>query len=137
MQMGHADGPGSPAADMQGIHFLFAHRDSITRTVTEVPQGVRTVTETDDPEVTPQLQAHVEAMYARLKDGAPIHARDPLFASLFRNADRIDARIEKTPKGVRVTETSSDSDVVKLIRKHAEVVSAFLKNGMPEMMKDH
>jgi hypothetical protein len=136
--MGH-DGKagGSAGADMQGIHFLFAHRDSITRTVKEVPGGVQTVTESDDAEVAPQLHAHVQAMYARLKDGAPIHARDPLFAELFRNADRIDARIEKTPKGVRVTETSSAPEVVKLIRRHAEVVSAFLKNGMPEMMKNH
>jgi hypothetical protein len=138
MGMGHGDHPGDAhGADMQGIHFLFAHRDAITRTVTEVPQGVRTLTETDDPAVVPQLQEHVQAMYARLKEGRPIHARDPLFAALFRNAGRIDARIEKTAKGVRVTETSSDPEVVALIRRHAETVSAFLKNGMPEMMKNH
>ena len=122
---------------MMGIHFLFAHRDEITRTVTEVPSGVRTLTETDDPTVTTQLQAHVQAMYDRLKDGRPIHAGDPLFAALFRNADKIDVRIEKTAKGLRVTETSADPEVVKLIRRHAEVVSLFLANGMPDMMKSH
>jgi hypothetical protein len=131
---GMTDGHG---ADMQGIHFLFAHRDAIQRTVTEIPGGVRTVTETDDPYIAAQLQQHVQAMYARLKEGRPIHARDPLFAALFRNADRIEVRIEKTAKGLRVTETSADAEVVTLIRRHAQVVSLFLANGMPEMMRSH
>lgn len=131
---GMKDGHGE---DMAAIHFLFANRAAITRTVTEIPGGVRTVTETDDPAVATQLRAHVEAMYARMKEGRPIHARDPLFAALFRNADRIDLRIEKTAKGLRVSETSADAEVVKLIRQHAAVVSLFLANGMPEMMKNH
>jgi hypothetical protein len=132
--MGHGGGHG---ADMRGIHFLFAHRNSIVRTVTEIPGGVRTLTEADDPAVTAQLQQHVEAMSARLKEGRPINARDPLFAALFRNADKIDVQIEKTTKGLRVTETSADPDVVTLIRRHAAVVGAFIANGMPEMMKGH
>ena len=136
--MQHGGGmQGDHGEDMAAIHFLFAHRAEISRTVTEIPRGVRTLTETDDPAVAAQLRGHVEAMYARLKEGRPIHARDPLFAALFRNADRIDVRIEKTAKGLRVSETSADAEVVKLIRKHAEVVSLFLANGMPEMMKSH
>jgi hypothetical protein len=123
--------------DMAAIHFLFAHREAISRTVTEIPGGVRTLTEAEDPAVVAGLRSHVEAMYARLKEGRPIHARDPLFAALFRNAERIDVRIEKTAKGLRVSETSADAEVVKLLRKHAEVVSLFLANGMPEMMRNH
>jgi hypothetical protein len=34
-------------------------------------------------------------------------------------------------------ETSKDAYVVKLLQAHAEVVSAFLANGMSEMMKNH
>lgn len=136
--MQHGGGSqGSHGEDMAAIHFLFAHRAAISRTVTEIPGGVRTVTETEDPAVAAQLREHVEAMYARLTEGRPIHARDPLFAALFRNAERIHVRIEKTAKGLRVSETSADAEVVKLIRKHAEVVSQFLANGMPEMMKSH
>jgi uncharacterized protein len=136
--VGHGGGAGTGhGTDMMGIHALFAHRKSITRTVTEIPGGVRTITESADPEVTVQLQEHVQAMYARLKEGRPIHARDPLFAALFHNADKIDVRIETTAKGLRVTETSTDPDVVKLIRRHAHVVSLFITNGMPEMMKNH
>jgi uncharacterized protein len=136
MQHGRGMG-GGHGVDMKAIHFLFANRDAIRRTVTKIPGGIRTLTETDDPEVAAQLQEHVQAMYARLKAGRPIHARDPLFAALFRNADRIDVRIDKTAKGLRVRETSTDPEVAKLIRRHAEVVSLFLANGMPEMMKNH
>lgn len=55
-------------------------------------------------------------MLARVKDGRPIHRRDPLFAELFRFADRIEARYERTVRGVRVIETSQDPYVVKLIQ---------------------
>ena len=90
------------------------------------------------PAVAAQLRGHVRG-HVRSAQGrsARFHARDPLFAALFRNADRIDVRIEKTAKGLQVSETSADAEVVKLIRKHAEVVSLFLANGMPEMMKSH
>ena len=72
-----------------------------------------------------------------VKEGRPIHQRDPLFAELFKNADRIEARHELTTGGVRVIETSKDAYVVKLLQAHAEVVSAFLAHGMSEMMKNH
>jgi len=134
---GHgADGPGH-GADMAGIHFLFAHRSEIRRTVVQIPGGVRTTTEADDPVVAAQLQEHVRAMYARLEDGRPINARDPLFAALFENADKIDVKMEPTAHGLTVTETSKDANVTKLIRRHAEVVGRFIANGMHEMMRSH
>jgi hypothetical protein len=132
---GHGGDASGPGGDMTGIHFLFAHRDEIRRTVVQIPGGVRTTTEADDPAVTAQLQEHVRAMYARLKDGRPINARDPLFAALFKNADKIDVKIEPTAHGLTVTETSKDANVTKLIRRHAEVVGLFIANGMHEMMQ--
>ena len=76
-------------------------------------------------------------MLARVKAGQPIHRRDPLFAELFRYADHIEAKYDLTPGGVRVIETSHDADVVKLLRAHADVVSALIANGRSEMMKSH
>jgi hypothetical protein len=76
-------------------------------------------------------------MLARVSEGRPIHRRDPLFAELFRYADRIKATHEMTRDGVRVIETSEDPYVVKLLQAHAEVVSAFIANGRSEMMKNH
>lgn len=130
-------GDAAHAADMQLFHQLFAHRTEIDRQVIMREDGIETVTESKNPEVTRLLQTHVASMLARVKEGRPIHRRDPLFAELFDHADRIEARHERTPGGVRVVETSKDPYVVKLLQAHAEVVSAFLANGMSEMMKDH
>ena len=38
---------------------------------------------------------------------------------------------------MRVIETSKDAYMVELSHAHAEAVSAFLANGMSEMMKNH
>jgi hypothetical protein len=119
------------------FHYLLDHRDEITRTIEELPDGVLTVTESDSPEVAAKIQEHVESMYARVGETRPIHVRDPLFAEIFRHADAIDMSMEKTDKGVRVRETSKDPYVAKLIKAHAEVVTRFLENGRPEMRRDH
>ena len=135
--MGGMGPGGGHGGDMMGIHALFAHRDQIKRTVTQIPGGVRTTTESDDPAVVAQLRDHVQAMYARLKGGQPINARDPLFAAIFENADKIHVKTENTAKGITVTETSDDPKVVDLVRRHAEVVNKFIENGMHEMMRTH
>lgn len=124
-------------ADMQVFHQLFDHRSEITRQVVVRPDGVETVTESTNPEVTRLLQAHVAAMLARVKAARPIHQRDPLFAEVFKYADRIEARYELTAGGLRVFETSRDPYVARLVQAHAEVVSAFIANGRSEMMKNH
>jgi hypothetical protein len=124
-------------ADMQVMHQLFDHRAEITRNVVMRPDGIETVTESVNPEVTRLLQTHVDSMLARVKEARPIHLRDPLFAELFRHADQIKATHEMTRDGVRVIETSDDAWVVKLLQAHAEVVSAFIANGRSEMMKNH
>ena len=128
---------GPHQADMQTFHQLFEHRAEITRQVTQLPNGVETVTESDNPEVTRILQAHVDAMVSRVKDGSAIHRRDPLFREIFQYSDRIEARVRRTAKGVHVVETSQDPYVAKLIQAHAEVVNGFIANGHAEMMKDH
>ena len=133
MMMGDA----AQAADMQLFHQLFEHRTEIERHVSAREDGIETVTESKNHEVTRLLQTHVAAMLARVKEGRPIHQRDPLFVELFKNAERIEARHELTAGGVRVIERSTDPYVVKLLHAHAEVVSAFLANGMSEMMKNH
>ena len=130
-------GDGAHAAEMQVFHQLFDHRAEITRQIVQRSDGIETVTESVNPDVTRLLQTHVTSMLARVKESRPIHRRDPLFAELFRYADRINAKLETTPAGVRVIETSEDPYVVKLLQAHAEVVSAFLANGRSEMMKNH
>lgn len=124
-------------ADLQLFHALIDSRDRIARQVAVRPDGVETITESEDPAVATTIRAHVASMSARVEEQRPIHRRDPLFREIFRYADRIEMRSEETPKGIRVVETSSDPYVAKLIQAHAEVVSGFIANGRAEMMKDH
>lgn len=130
---------GDPAfiADRDVLHYLLAHHKEIRRKVKHIDGGVETLTESDNPEVISAIQTHVPAMARRVKERDPIHLRDPLFAELFRNADKISFEHDNTEKGVRVRETSRDRYTAKLIQAHAEVVSLFLKNGWEEMHKNH
>jgi len=125
-------GPGKDAAfaaDQELFHQLLMHRGSIRRDVKNTEHGVETLTESDNPDVVEKLQVHVASMSKRLEARRPIHARDPLFAEIFRNADKIELKLEKTDKGMKAVETSDDAYVAKLIQSHAEVVNLFLKNG--------
>lgn len=123
--------------DMELFHFLLANRDAIHRTVTPIPEGVGTLTESDDPEIAAKIREHVRSMYARVEEDRPIHPRDPLFAEIFDHADQIHMEMTETEKGLRVRETSEDAYIVELIRAHAEVVNRFIENGMSEMHEDH
>jgi len=143
-QQGQGQGPHRGMAgdsthqeDMALFHFLLDHREEIRRSVEELPEGVETLTESDDPEVAGKIREHVRSMYGRLEEGRPIHGRDPLFAEIFRYADKIEMTMEDTEGGLRVRETSADPYVAKLIKSHAEVVSRFLANGQAEMRKNH
>lgn len=124
-------------ADMEVFHFLLDNRKEITRKVTKLEKGIETITESTNPKIVDKLQGHVESMYKRVKENRPIHARDPLFAELFRHADKIKMTLEKTKNGVKVVETSEDPYVAKLIQAHADVVNLFVKNGREEMPKNH
>jgi hypothetical protein len=109
--------------DRDMFHYLLGHRDAIQRKVRKIADGVETVTESDDSEVAATIQRHVESMHRRINEGRPIHMRDPLFAAVFANAQKITMKVEQTKKGVRVVETSADPYVAKLIQAHAEVVN--------------
>jgi hypothetical protein len=125
------------AADMDVLHFLLDHGDQIERRVERIEDGVRTVTESADPEIAAFIKKHVTSMYGRIKENRPIHQRDPLFQALFEHADQIEMTWVETARGVEVVETSTDPAVVPLIQAHADVVSLFIKNGRSEAMKNH
>ncbi len=123
--------------DMQTIHALFTEHKKITRTIRNIDKGVETRTESDDPKVQAMIKEHVAAMYKRLANKQPIRMWDPLFAELFKHADKIKMELTTTAKGIQVVETSDDPYVVKLIQAHAVGVSEFVKEGMPSMHKEH
>jgi intracellular sulfur oxidation DsrE/DsrF family protein len=98
---------------------------------------VETLTESDDKSVTLKIQEHVASMHKRVKEKRGLRFWDELFVVLFRNADKITMKVENTPNGVKVLETSDDAYTVKLIQLHATVVSKFVKYGFDEAHKEH
>jgi hypothetical protein len=125
------------AADRDVFHYLLQNHDQIRRDVKNTKNGVETLTESDKPEIAAKIQEHVAAMAKRVEERRPIHMRDPLFAEVFRHADKIQLKYTKTAKGVRVVETSDDPYVVELIQAHGGVVSLFVKNGFNEAWQNH
>jgi hypothetical protein len=125
------------AVDRDVFHFLLANGDKIERKVTNTKDGIETVTESDDPKIAAKIKEHVAAMYKRVHEQRPIHMRDPLFAEIFQHTKKIEMKVEKTDKGVKVAETSKDPYVAKLIQEHAKVVSLFVKNGFDEAHRNH
>jgi intracellular sulfur oxidation DsrE/DsrF family protein len=133
-QQGHDD---RHDADHEVFEFLLQNHEKIKRRVKELPNGVETLTESTDSNVADKIKEHVEWMEYRIENTNPIRMRDPLFAELFQHTDKIKMWHEDTDNGVRVTETSDDPYVAKLIKAHAKVVSGFVERGFAEAMKNH
>ena len=114
------------------IHALFVNNEAIRRTVTNLPNGIRTVTESDDPQVAAIIKRHVDDMAKRVAEkrdpGLPIES--PALRAIFENYDKIATNIEQTETGVIVTQTSADAATVALLQKHAGEVTAFVEDGM-------
>ena len=126
---GVAMGGGMPE-DMRRIHDLLDNHLKIRRDVQEIPGGVLTTTTSDDAKVTAMIRAHVRQMKDRVEQGQPVRMWDPLFVELFRHHDKIRTQVEDVEGGMKVTQTSDDPDVTRLIRQHAtRGVSEFAAAG--------
>lgn len=122
--------------DMGVIRSMLMNHEKIERRVENLENGVRTRTESDDPEVAAAIQTHVRQMKERVEEKKPIRQMDPLFREIFEHADKIEMQIEDTEHGVIVVETSEDPQVVKLIQQHANrAVSEFAEKGMQRAMQ--
>lgn len=122
-------GDASMVDDRDTIHALLGAHQQVTRKVELIERGVRAETTSADPEIAAMIRQHVTAMRTRLHEGRPMRMWDPLFADIFAHHEQIALDIEEIPGGVRVTETSDDDGVVKLIQAHARAVSGFVDEG--------
>jgi hypothetical protein len=130
-------------AQMRDVHALLADHERIKRTVRNLPDGIRTVTESDDPQIATLIRTHVAQMGERVKagddPGLPIES--PALRAIFRNKDEINTSYETTEKGVMVTQTSTDPATVAVLQEHAAEVTDLVKGGMTAlhtaMMRNH
>jgi len=123
------------AADMRLVHEMLRYNDRIKRTVTNLPDGIRTVTESDDAQAAQSIVAHVASMEKRLSEGRVFNLFSPTLPILFEKKDKIRTKVEATDKGVTVVQTSEDAEVVAALQAHAMEVSELARDGMAAMMR--
>jgi hypothetical protein len=128
-------GDASFADDMRLVHVMLFDHEKIKRTVTNLPDGIRTVTESDDPGVARAIKAHVASMETRLTGGKIFNLFSPTLPVLFENKDKIRTAVETTERGSTVTQTSADPAVVVALQTHALEVSELARDGMAAMMR--
>lgn len=133
--VGMQQGDAAFGADMQLVHEMLLDHARIRRTVTNLPEGIRTVTESDDPRTAGLIKAHVASMQKRLEDGKIFNLFSPTLPVLFEHKDEIKTSVETTDKGVVVTQTSGNAEVVAALRAHAVEVSDLARDGMVAMMR--
>ena len=130
-------------SQLQVIHTMLVNHDRITRTVTNLPNGIRTVTESDDSALAAQIKQHVADMGKRVgagdDPGLPIESEN--LHAIFRDKDKIHTSYETTAKGIVVVQTSDDAKTVAALQSHAAEVTDLVKGGMAAlqtaMMKNH
>jgi hypothetical protein len=123
------------AAVMPVVHDLMMNHQKLRRTVTNLPDGVRTVTESDDSAMVGQLQNHVATtgvLVAKSQD-LNVPPASPTLRQLLQRGASITRLVEHTPQGVVVTETSKDSVTVSLLQAHAAEVTELVNRGMAAM----
>jgi hypothetical protein len=140
MGMNHGSATDSEHSD---IRDLFFNHDRIKRTVTNLPDGIRTVTESDDPELAETIKKHVAEMGKRVEEGRDpgLPIESPALRQIFRDKDKIKSAYEVTETGIVVVQTSTDPETVKALQTHAAEVTDFAQRGMvamhEAMMKNH
>lgn len=143
---GHgADGTGHDEYTMPGLRGLnatpeesaelmtmFRSFQTLTREVTNLPDGIRTVTASSDEEVMAALVSHVVGMIGRVEDGddPQIFIQSPTLDVFFLRGDEIDSEINVTAAGIEVIQTSDNPELVTALQVHAEEVSAMAAQGM-------
>jgi hypothetical protein len=125
-------GGNATVGERRDLHELFTNRDKIKRTVTNLTDGIRTVTESDDPQVAATIKKHVAEMGKRVEEGRDpgLPIETPALHAIFRNNDKIKNAYEVTEKGIVVVQTSADATTVKALQDHAAEVTDLAQRGM-------
>lgn len=119
-------------AMMAVVHELVMNHDRITRTVTNLPNGVRTITESSDSQYVRLIRQHVATTTQGLATtpSPPPPMQTPAMRTILANRDRINTVAEPTANGVQVTQTSSDPAVAAALQAHAAEVTDLVRGGM-------
>jgi hypothetical protein len=132
MGMGHDS---ATMAQMRVIHELVVNHTRIDRTVTNLPNGIRTVTTSTDPALARLIKDHVLTMDQRVTRGEDpgLPMESDALRAIFRGNDKVRTVTDTIANGIVVVQTSSDSSIVAALQQHAAEVTDLVRRGMPAM----
>ncbi|MDA8536253.1 hypothetical protein N9L23_02680 [Alphaproteobacteria bacterium] len=118
--------------EVSDLKEIFQSHKGISRVVTNLTDGIVTTTEAEDETLREAIVSHVSMMITRIEEGKnpEVMIQSPTLDKLFGVYNEIDTEIELTNTGVKVTQTSANPEVVKLLQTHAAEVSDMSKRGM-------
>jgi hypothetical protein len=122
---------------MMGSHDLVTNHSRVKRTVTNLSNGVRTVTESDDARIAAAIKEHVATVVRRVEagDDPGLPMETPAVHTIFANKDKIRTTTAVTANGVVVTQTSDDPAVAAALQRHASELSDVVREGMPAIQR--
>ncbi len=111
---------------------MFRNFSDISRTVTKLPNGIRTITYSANEELMAIITSHVVGMISRVEEGRDpkIFIQSPTLDIIFERADRIKTEVDTTDEGIVVVQTSDDMEVVEALHTHADEVTDMADRGM-------
>jgi hypothetical protein len=111
---------------------MFRNFETITRDVTNLPNGIHTVTRSLDEDVMDQLVSHVFGMIGRVEDNddPEIIIQSRTLDIFFERGDEIETEIELTDEGIVVIQTSEDPELIAALQEHAAEVMELADRGM-------
>lgn len=118
--------------EISDLKTIFINHMKIKRTVENLPNGIKTMTETEDDDLRESIITHVAFMVTRLEEGRnpKVIIQSPTLDLLFDKYDEIETTIEMTDLGVEVIQASANREVVALLQQHAAEVSDMAARGM-------
>lgn len=140
-----ADGTGHDMVNMPGLQgenataeeraelaLMFQRFQTLSRDVENLPNGIRTVTRSSDPQVMDALVSHTVGMIDRVgqMNDPKIFIQSPTLDIFFARGDRILSEVDVTDEGVIVVQTSDDPEMVAALHTHAAEVTAMVEQGM-------
>ena len=118
--------------ESEDMAVLFRNFETITRDVTNLPDGIRTVTNASNPHVMDSLVRHVTIMIDRVAtlDDPQVFIQSPTLDLFFARGDGITSTIDITDDGIVVVQTSDDLEMVAALQTHAAEVTDMADRGM-------
>ena len=119
-------------SEVNDLKNIFKNHKEIKRTVTNLDNGIKTETYSNNEGIRAAIINHVTLMVTRIQENRNpiVLIQSPTLDKLFNNFDKIETSIELTETGIAVIQTSEDLKVVKLLQSHASEINDMVEKGM-------